>query len=63
MVFVCGLILPQMHRTEPYETREKKREAEALREKEQEALELRTPIISGVQSVFQDRESFCKENF
>ena len=48
----------------PYEARTKpKREAKALREKEQEAPGQRSPGTSGVQGVFQERESFYEENF
>ena len=50
----------------PYEVRmesEKKREAKVLREKEQEAPGQRSPGTSGVQGVFQERESFCEGNF
>ena len=56
----CGSIFCAVR--SPYGTQEK-REAEALREKEQEALGQRSSSTSGVQGVFQERESFCEGNF
>ena len=46
-----------------YELEKREREAEASREKEQEAPGQRSPGTSGVQGVFQERESFCEGNF
>ena len=51
------------HRTEAVQNPREERQAEALREKEQEAPGQRSPGTSGVQEVFQERESFCEGNF